>query len=266
MERIIYLAGVARSGTSWLGQIFDSSPNVRFRFQPLFSYEFKNVVNEDSSESEFADFFERLYEAETDFLTQKDKRESGEYPTFKKNESPEYLVFKENRYQSIIEPMLRKNPDLYLVGIIRNPCAVLNSWMKNEKEFPKGSEPLEEWRFGNCKNNGNEDYFGYYKWKEVAHLYLDLKDKYPDRVFVLKYEDLVIEPLQKTIEMFEFLHLSLDEQTKSFISASTSTENNSYYSVYKSRSVKDKWKEELHEYIRAEVEADIRGTRLEQFF
>ncbi|MDZ7795669.1 MAG: sulfotransferase domain-containing protein [Candidatus Marinimicrobia bacterium] len=104
------------------------------------------------------------------------------------------MVFKENRYQSVIEPMLRKNKELLFIGIIRNPCAVLNSWMKNEKEFPPNCSPLKDWRFGNCKNQGNEDYFGFYKWKEVAHMYLDLKDKYPKRVYIIKYEDLVDKP------------------------------------------------------------------------
>lgn len=266
MDKIIYIAGVARSGTSWLGQILDSSPIVKYRFQPLFSYEFKNWVNEDSTKKDFNDFFNKLYATETEFLTQKNKRASGEYPLFKKKTEPNYLVFKENRYQSIIEPMLRKINNLYLVGIIRNPCAVLNSWMKNEKEFPKGSDPLKEWRFGNCKNNGIEDYFGYYKWKEVANLYLDLKDKYPDRVYVISYENIVENPLAKTEEIFKFIGLHLDKQTVDFIKDSTNNYNAGYYSVYKHSSVKDKWKKELNDYIRSEVESDIKNTRLEQFY
>ena len=40
-DRIISIHGVPRSGTSWLGQILDSSPKVRYKFQPLFSYAFK---------------------------------------------------------------------------------------------------------------------------------------------------------------------------------------------------------------------------------
>ena len=34
----VAIFGVPRSGTSWLGQIFNSSPMVAYRFQPLFSY------------------------------------------------------------------------------------------------------------------------------------------------------------------------------------------------------------------------------------
>ena len=203
-ETITCLAGVARSGTSWLGQIFDSSPKVRFRFQPLFAYEFKNRVAEDSSTDEFRYLIEDIYNTQSSFLNQDDKRESGEYPTFIKSDSTPHLVFKENRYQYIIEPMMRKCPKVKLVGIIRNPNATINSWMKNPKEFPPGSVPLQEWRFGDCKNQGREDFFGYYKWKEVANLYLDLRDKWPGRVYVLRYEDLVESPMEIVKEMFSY--------------------------------------------------------------
>ena len=83
-ETITYLAGVARSGTSWLGQIFDSSLEVRFSFQPLFSYEFKNRVNEDSTAGEFRHLLEDIYGTKSPFLIQEDKRKSGEYPVFEK--------------------------------------------------------------------------------------------------------------------------------------------------------------------------------------
>jgi hypothetical protein len=32
IKNTIYIAGVARSGTSWLGQIFDSAKAVNFKF------------------------------------------------------------------------------------------------------------------------------------------------------------------------------------------------------------------------------------------
>ena len=187
----VWVGGVARSGTSWVGQIFNSHPGVRFRFQPLFSYEYKGCVNEESTPEEHMDFLNRLWETESEFLTQADKVRSGEYPEFVQSTDEHTLVFKENRYQSVIEPMLRRVPAAHVIGLVRNPCAVINSWKNNEKEFPPGSVLRDEWRFGACKNSGPEDYFGYYKWKEVANLYLDLAAQYPDRACVVRYEDLV---------------------------------------------------------------------------
>ncbi len=264
-QHVVYITGVPRSGTSWVGQIINSSSQVCFRFQPLFSYEFKNRVNEDSSAKSFEEFFTSLSEAETDFIIQKDKIESGEYPAFKKLENKTHLAFKENHYQSMIEPMLRKAPHVKVIGIIRSPCAVLNSWRKNPKEFPSGSDILKEWRFANCKNKGNEDYFGYYKWKEVANAYFDLQIKYPERFFLLKYEDLVSDSVEITKEIFRFTCLPFEQQTKDFLEKSTTINNDSYYSVFKAHKNTEEWKQELHPYIQSEILEDLKNTRLEKF-
>ena len=263
--KAVYIAGVARSGTSWLGQIFNSSPDVIFKFQPLFSYELKNRVNEDSSNQEFNDLLTDMATKNSEFLNQNQKIESKEYPDFKKNKSPTHIVFKENRYQNIIEPMMRKVDNLKLLGIIRNPNACLNSWMKLPKEFPEGSKPLEEWRYGDCKNNGHEDFFGYYKWKEVANLYLDLNNKWPDRVCVISYEDIVSNPILKVTEIFHFFGIPFNNQTASFLKDSMSKHVDSPYSVFKGKLVLNQWKSELDPYITNEIKADLTGTRLERF-
>ena len=56
MKKTIALFGVPRSGTSWLGQIFDSCPDVIYKYQPLFSYAFKNRLNMQSSFDEISNF------------------------------------------------------------------------------------------------------------------------------------------------------------------------------------------------------------------
>src|SRR5438552_3598208 len=101
-DRVVVIAGVARSGTSWLGEILDSSPDVAYRFQPIFSYAFKDAVNEDSTREDFERFFRGIYESHDDFLLQRDKREGGLFPTFTKNPQPKYLVWKEARYQYVL--------------------------------------------------------------------------------------------------------------------------------------------------------------------
>ena len=80
---------------------------------------------------------------------------------------------------------------------------------------------MEEWRFAACKNKGPEDYFGYYKWKEVANLYLDLKQQFPERVSILSYEELLNAPEEKFKGLFERLDLDYSEQTAKFVTEST---------------------------------------------
>ncbi|MGI9517091.1 MAG: sulfotransferase family protein [Pirellulaceae bacterium] len=264
-NQAIWIAGVARSGTSWIGQILNSHPQVRFRFQPLFAYEFKGRVDEDSTQDEYLDFLNQLWSTETEFLTQADKVRSGEYPRFQKSQSPTALVFKENRYQSVIEPFLRRVPQARLVAVVRHPCAVINSWRKNSSEFPAGSVLRDEWRFGNCKNSGPQDYFGYYKWKEVTNLYLDLARQYPDRVFVLQFERLVHNRMETGEQMLKFAGLDLDQQTLDFLNASGDSHQDSYYSVFKNSNVTSKWKQELDSYVVSEIHDDLQHTRLQQF-
>ena len=69
-------------------------------------------------------------------------------------------------------------------------------------------------RFGACKNSGPEDYFGYYKWKEVANLYLDLAAQYPMRACVVRYEDLVSDRMNGCRQMLEFVGLDFAQQTQ----------------------------------------------------
>ena len=264
-QRVLWLGGVARSGTSWLGQIFNSHPAVRFRFQPLFAYEFKKRINEDSSADEYAEFLNELWDSDTEFLTQADKVRTGEYPQFEASGSEQVLAFKENRYQSVIEPLLRRIDRAHFIGLIRHPCAVINSWSKNSREFPDGSILRDEWRFASCKNNGPEDYFGFYRWKEVANLYLDLQEKWPDRALVIRFEELVRHRVEVCHRLFRLVGLELDDQTSAFLDQSGSQHSGSYYSVYKSPDVVDCWQRELDPYITSEIHADLAGTRLARF-
>lgn len=264
IKKVIYIGGVARSGTSWIGQIFNSCPSVKFKFQPMFSYEFRDVINEDSSTKDYQNFYKDLYNADSNFLNQSDKVEQGLYPDFNKKEQ-DALVFKENRFQSFIEPMLRKSDNLFFVGVIRNPNATIYSWSQNEKEFPKGSDILKEWRFANCKNKSNEDYFGFYKWKEVANLYLDLEKKYNNQVSIIHYEKFIENPVEITKQIFAKMNLPYTNQTELFLSNSKQGKDENYYSVYKGSSNRNKWKENLPKYIISEIDSNLKGTRLEQF-
>jgi len=266
MQKIGIVAGVARSGTSWLGQIIDSSPEVSYRFQPIFSYAFKNAINEDSSKEEIQAFFTGVNDSQDDFLTQSDKREAGLYPTFEKLTPPALLVLKLARHQYVLATILRFFEQVKLIAIVRNPCGVINSWLQNPADFPPGSDVRAEWRFGACKNAGlAENFYGYYKWKEVANMYLDLKAKHPDRVIVVNYDELVDNTVEVATEVFDFLDLSMGEQSQSFIHACHSKHHDNLYSVFKDKSVKDRWRKELDPYIISEIHEDLKDTRLGRF-
>ena len=51
------------------------------------------------------------------------------------------------RYHHLVEKLLKEIDQIKIIGIVRNPCAVINSWFKAPREFNKEWDPLEEWRY-----------------------------------------------------------------------------------------------------------------------
>lgn len=264
--KIVWLNGMPRSGTSWLGQIFDSHPDVRFRLAPIFSYEFKNVVDVNSNRNEWLRFFLEVYYSENSFMTQKDKRLEGIYPIFKnKLKNPSFLVIKHTRYHNLTKRILELIPEIKFIHIIRNPCATINSWLKATGEFPSNANPLVEWKTGSCRKSGPEEFWGFDDWKRVTSLYLNLQKHKPQKVFCVKYEDLVEEPVKYTQKMFRFVDLKMNQQTMAFLKDCHKNHQDNQYAVFKSKDVKDRWKEELDFNIVRQIRAELRGTQLEQF-
>ena len=263
-EKIISIHGVPRSGTSWVGQIYDSSKNVRYKFQPLFSYAFKNEIGLESTQNELMKFYTRIYNYEDNFLDQKQKKEEGVYPSFNnKYKSPEFLVTKMVRYHYLIPHLLKTMDNLKVVGIIRHPCAVLNSWRKAPREFLEEWNFKEEWRFAQSMNKFKpEQYYGFNKWKEATKLFLEMKEQFKERFYLINYENLVDNPLRLSKELLNFAGIEWGEQTEEFIENSTTISQEDVYSVYKGSKDTEKWKQELDEEIQKKVLEEIDNTEL----
>jgi hypothetical protein len=263
----IAIHGVPRSGTSWIGEIINSSPNTLYRFQPLFSYALKDYLTIASTSDEIAEFFDALTECEDTFINQKEKRKNNEFPIFKKGKIT-YIAYKEVRYINILFNLMRRADDVKLCGIIRNPCSVINSWLRAPREFRAdlGWSETEEWRYALKKNlNKPEEYNGFEKWKEAANTFLELKKKYPKRVYIIKYGDMLLDPHAETEKLFSFVGLNVTAQTIEFLENSTKIANKSAYSVYRKNQKDNNWKKSLNDSISSEIISDLRGTHLEEF-
>ena len=255
-----------RSGTSWISQIWDSHPNVRFRLSPLFSYAFKNAVNEDSTSQEWNNFLNKVCEARDDFMDQGYRRRDGDYPIFtNKSNTPSHLLIKDTRYHNLTEAFLENVLDSILLYIVRHPCGAINSWLNCSGEFPKQANPHDEWLTGNCRKTGKEEFWGFKDWMTVTQQYLDMKERYPDRVLIIQYEDIVQKPIKKTENMFAFSGLKLHNQTIQFLDYSQDFHNEREYSVFKNKNVIYRWKDELNVEIAKKIMNSLRGTRLEVF-
>ena len=263
----IAIHGVPRSGTSWLGEIFNSSPHTIYKFQPLFSYKFKDFLTSSSNREDIQKFFNLLAQTQDDFIDRTEQRKNLILPTFSK-EKITHIVYKEVRYHNILSNLMKKNDSLYLVAIIRNPFSVIQSWFNALREFRHDLEwnILEEWRYA-CKKNMNkeEEFYGYEKWKEAARIFLKLQNKYPNRVYILKYHQLLVDPLSKIQNLFDFCQIPLTKQTQTFLRDSSIYSNSDTYSVYRVKQTDDTWRETLHPKIIAEITNDLKNSELKDF-
>lgn len=261
-NKIVALYGVPRSGTSWLGQIIDSSPNVAFRYQPLFSYRFKNRILTESTKEEIDQFLYELYLEKNDpFLNQSEKREKGSYPVFLKNsDNPSILSFKECRYLYTIPILLEKYPAIKIISITRNPCDVLESWINASSEYNPEWDIKKEWQYAQSKNKFRpENYYGYYKWKEYIKLSSEMESIYPNNFIIVKYEDLRKNALSITKKLFEFCNIPFDIQTEKFIIESQNKTVSDPYSVYRGKNDVIARKYHLPQEIKDIAANDIRG-------
>lgn len=265
MKRIA-IHSAPRSGSTWFGCLFDAHPNVCYKFQPLWSYRFKNFLNENSSQERILEFFDQLVTAEDDFLDQVAGKEKGSIPAFGKKDVTT-VVYKEVRYHHLLPNMLEKDDELTLIGLIRNPIEVLNSWLNAPREFRKdlGWKIEDEWLEAPSKNLGKpEEYNGYLKWKELSELFLKLNATYPDRVRLVCYSDLVSDPMKMTKELYDWCGLSLDPQVENFIGESRTEHNADEYSVFRAK-VGDGQSLQLPVEAIEYIASDLRGTPLEKF-
>ncbi|MFZ1666554.1 MAG: sulfotransferase [Flavobacteriales bacterium] len=264
--KLVSIQSVPRSGSSWLGQIFNSSPQVEFRFQPLFSYAFKDRIGPGSSRLECLKFFEDIQRTKDTFVLQKDIDIHVDYPSFTALDEPSHLVMKEVRYNHILRNLLEQVPELKMIGIVRHPCAVMASWIHAPREFIPEWNVDEQWRSGALKNQGRpEEFFGFDKWLEVAHLFLDLEAKYPDRVKVVRYADLNANPFLVAKDLFSFCDLKIGPSTAAFIDASQSKQGGDANSVYRLARPDDAWKGRLPLHISDIIHAELKGGPLHRF-
>jgi hypothetical protein len=230
---IISIHSVPRSGSSWLLSIFDSCINTKCVYQPLFSYAFKNRINENSSKQDYDKFIDELKETKDDFCCMKTNYHTNngkiKHLTFNKEEN-KYLIMKHVTHHYLIDKFLEFNKNIKIIGLIRNPLNVIESQMKAK------NENLKDWLNGTDKNkNIKENYFGFNKWLELNKYFIELKEKYPENVYLINYEDLLKNTKIEIEKLFQFCSFKLEKSTIDFIKESSSKNDDYDYSVYRNK-------------------------------
>lgn len=267
MKRIA-IHSAPRSGSTWLGQVFNSSPSVKYAFQPLFSFAYKGFLTENTSLEAIQYFFNELLQTEDEFINQTDGIQKGIIPQFKKSNKISHVVYKEVRYHYVLENLLQKDKNIKVIGLIRNPLSVIASWLKAPKEFRKdlGWVENEEWQFAKKKNlNKPEEYNGFEKWKEVTRMFLDLENQFPNQFLLVDYNDLLLDTEICVKKMFVFCELDFTPETKEFITITKEINNEDAYSVFKTKQLDNDWQSSLKSEIVEAIKQDLKHTELERF-
>jgi hypothetical protein len=224
--RTVAIFGCPRSGTSWLGQLFNAHEAVLYRYQPLFAYEFKDWFGRRGlTERTLGDFHSALIDARSDFVL------TALRPP--KLHSATHLVWKEVRFHKLMGPLMDLHGLDRLLYLYRRPEDVLNSWYQAPKEFREGQDIFVEYLHAPSKNIDASEFNGFARWKESMHLALALQQRYPDRVRLVCYERLRDEPLVQLERLFDFTDLALTPQVRDFAAQSTSRQEDDAYSVFK---------------------------------
>lgn len=254
----VAIYSVPRSGSSWLGSILDSSPNTLYRYQPLFSYTHKGQLDTKSSLEDINSFFEDISKTEDEFVLQYEAVKKNLVPLFPKTK-PTHIVYKEVRYLHILENLLLKDNDVKVIGLVRSPFAVINSWLQAPKEFKKelGWKVEEEWKFAPSKNlNKQEEFNGFEKWKESIFLFLKLLQDYPNQFFLVNYDDLLSDRENAIKKIFKFCDLPYTKQTQDFLEESSNQNKLDAYSVFKFKKDDKSWKQSLPDFITEAIKSD----------
>ncbi|MCX6247523.1 MAG: sulfotransferase [Bacteroidetes bacterium] len=219
-----FIFGRPRSGTTLLTTLFNAHPNVRIAPEfpiMLFLYQrFKNVKNWDEatirSFVDYAFYYSRFSPRRVEHLKIDKEYIIGELLKYKDRgsiqlflKSIDYFAYSiyhkektlwigdKNPLYSIYAHRIRKIfPDAKFICIIRDYRDNFISMQKLvEKdvavEAPSLSLQVNRWRY-------------------FVHLFLDCKRRYPDKYYILRYEDLVTDKEKTVRSLCEFLGIDYD--------------------------------------------------------
>lgn len=230
---VIGLHGAPRSGTTWLGELFNSAPSAAYRYQPFFAHAFRPRVDAARGAGDLDGILRDILSTEDDFILQRgERRLAASGPAFTKT-TPSHLVYKEVRYHHLL-PSLLELPRFRAVGIVRSPLEVLSSWRRAPREFDPSWRFETEWRDAALKNAGKrEEYYGYEGWKRATRQFEVCRKTAPERFRIVRYADILARPETEIAGLLAFAGLPMTAQTAEFIVRSTSTHQDDPYGVFR---------------------------------
>lgn len=209
-NQVISIFGVPRSGTTWLGEIFNSSPNVRFKFQPLHSYQLREKYSIlDFSLVEIDEVIKDISSTRGNYVNSPIKHQKNDIT---------FLVWKEVRFHNVINYLKQLKTRSYIIYIFRNPEDVLLSWL-NSNEFKENQLKFENFFNPITSNITSHDYFGIQGWKRSFNI---IKKNISAPIILIDYDDLKANPNYLMERLFSKISLEFSKQVNDFINYTSS--------------------------------------------
>ncbi len=216
MSKNFYIMAIGRSGTTLLANILDAHPNIVVPPETFFvlhlERKYKSVTNwNDKTIRQFIDdvYVDRPFRlmwkvprnvVEESFLQQPRVANFNEacnriresYRASFKTKNIELIGDKHPIYSNFCKRMMRVNPDAKLIHMVRDPRGT-------------GSGQLNTFNRKDALAVG-------YLWSRYNKNLAALKEIYPEKYYLLKYEDLVLKPEETVKSLCKFLEIEFREE------------------------------------------------------
>ncbi len=292
---MILLFGMPRSGTTWVGKVFDSHPATSYRHEPDSQFLLNSTLPLLAERADAATYEAGLIKYCREKLSRCSARTCGKQPHFpKQHELPMgklrhqmmipaakvfekalgrtvswqsrirgRLVWKSIESLGRLGVLLETFPDSRGVVIMRDPRGYAASILRGESQrrFLASESIASDWGLFQllCETPYAqrcgitlEQIQGERQEQRLAWLWVLYNQKAWDDINSLangrlvRYEDLCAEPARGFEELFAFCGLDWLEQTQRFLTESTTSSEDSYYSVYKDPLTSaNQWQQEL---------------------
>lgn len=193
------------------------------------------------------------------------------------------MVWKSIESTGRLPVLLEILPNARCIYVVRHPCGWMNSVRRGESSaaFPVGTMSNNVGIFAQLAHTLAAHRLGItlehimmepavarlsWWWLLVHEHVLEYARNNP-RLMIVRYEEACERPAELFEGMFRFAGLEWHRQTADFLKASTTTERDGYYSVYrKPAHAAWKWHEEISAQERRIVESIVRNGRAGQLF
>lgn len=310
-DRLVLLFGMPRSGTTWLGKIFDSHPATLYRHEPDSwgrlnalpllpdtgdAADYRPVIEDfvsrlpkmrDVKVSATLPVFKKSYYTSRDQLFQRlSIRASkaaakflGEFPVpLPRPKSAPVVVWKSIESVGRLGVIALLMPGLRAIHILRHPCGYVASVKRGEQKgkFTDRLQSSEDYGvFERLLKTPQavrraltlDDLRAMTPVERLAWRWLLFNEKAiedsatNENCLTIRYEDVCADPEAGTRRMFAFANLEWNEQSARFVGASTATQRDAYYSVFKDPlQAANKWRTELRQDEIDQILNVVRGS------